>query len=125
MLLPTGFCSAIRLAAFISVIKDKPNAFSLFSCGPQSLEVSAVNVTDDESATQDDLMRMQLKISDSTTGLWDNKDVRKLTLVKQRITRDFHELSRLLENLSGVTALHHKVAGFTPTFFLYAKCIDL
>ena len=21
--------------------------------------------------------------------------------------------------------LHHKVAGFTPTFFLYAKCIDL
>ena len=20
---------------------------------------------------------------------------------------------------------HHKVAGFTPTFFLYAKCIDL
>ena len=21
--------------------------------------------------------------------------------------------------------IHHKVAGFTPTFFLYAKCIDL
>ena len=26
---------------------------------------------------------------------------------------------------AGKTALHHKVAGFTPTFFLYAKCIDL
>ena len=23
------------------------------------------------------------------------------------------------------TKVHHKVAGFTPTFFLYGKCIDL
>ena len=61
-------------------------------------------MTDDESATQDDTMRMQLKIADSTTGLSD-KDVKKLTLVKHTVSRDFHELLGLMENLSGVTAL--------------------
>jgi hypothetical protein len=95
--LPTGFCSAIRLAAFVSVVKDKPDAFSLFSCGPQPIETSTINATDDDSVAQDDLMRMQLKIADSTTGLSDSKDVKKLKLVKHVVPRDFHELSLLLK----------------------------
>ena len=49
-------------------------------------------------------MRMQLKISDSTTGLSD-KDVKKLTVVKHTIPRDFEDLSKLLENFAGVTGL--------------------
>lgn len=105
VMLPTGFCSAIRMAAFISVVKDRPEAFSLFSCDPQPLEVSIASVTDDEEpSAQDDLMRIQLKITDSTTGLSD-KDAKKLTLVKNTIPRDFQELARLLENLGGVTEL--------------------
>ena len=41
ILLPNGFCSAVRMAAFISVLKDRPEAFSLFACGPQPLGGSA------------------------------------------------------------------------------------
>ena len=78
--LPTGFCSAVRMAAFISVLKDRPEAFSLFSCGPQPLEAPAAAAADEDAAAPDDLMRMQLKITDSTTGLLD-KDMGKLTVV--------------------------------------------
>ena len=34
VLLPTGICSAIRMALFISVMRDRPEAFSLFSAAP-------------------------------------------------------------------------------------------
>ena len=101
--LPTGFCSAVRMAAFISVLKDRPEAFSLFSCGPQPLETPTAAAADEDAAAPDDLMRMQLKITDSTTGLSD-KDV-KLTVVKHTIPRDFVELARLVENLAGVADL--------------------
>ena len=110
VLLPTGFCSAVRTAAFISVLKDRPEAFSLFSCGPQPLGTASIVGGDDESAGHDDLMRMQLKISDSTTGLSD-KDVKKLTVIKHTVPRDFIELSKLLENFAGVTELVFSVAS--------------
>lgn len=65
-------------------------------------------------------MRMQLKISDSTTGL-SGKDVKKLTLVKHSIPRDFHELARLLENLSGVT---ERVFGAaSPLTSMLSRCV--
>ena len=103
--LPAGFRSAIKFAAFISGTTNKPDAFSLFACGPQPLTTSTTNATDDDSGTQDDLMRMQLKIANSTTGLSD-KDVKKLTQLKHHVVpRDFHELSLLMKNLAGVTAL--------------------
>jgi hypothetical protein len=102
--LPTGLCSAVRMASFLSVLRDRPEAFSLFSCGPQPLGAANIATTDDESAAPDDFMRMQLKITDSTTGLSD-KDVKKLTVVKHTIPNDFVELARLLENFAGVTEL--------------------
>lgn len=86
VLLPTGICSAIRMASFISVMRDRPEAFSLFSCGPQPLESPLASGTDDDTA--DDLMRMQLKISDSTTGLSD-KHIKKLTIVKHTVPAIF------------------------------------
>jgi hypothetical protein len=104
VMLPTGFCSAVRMAAFISVMKDRPEAFSLFSCGPQPLVGTTITTADDDSAGHDDIMRMQLKIADSTTGLSD-KDVKKLTVVKHTIPKDFEDLSKLLENFAGVTGL--------------------
>ncbi len=36
VLLPSGFCSAVRMASFISTTNDRPEAFRLFSCGPSS-----------------------------------------------------------------------------------------
>ena len=105
MLLPTGFCSAIRMAAFISVLKDRPEAFSLFSCGPKPLGAALIPTADNESAGHDDLMRMQLKIVDSMTGLSDKEDVKKLTVVKHTIPRAFEELAKLLKNFAGVTEL--------------------
>ena len=105
VLLLTGFCSAVRTAAFISVLKDRPEAFSLFSCGPQPLGTASIAAADDESAGHDDLMRMQLKISNLTTALSD-KDIKKLTVIKHTIPWDILlELSKLLENFAGVTEL--------------------
>jgi hypothetical protein len=49
-------------------------------------------------------MRMQLKVTDSTTGLSD-KDVKRLTQIRHTVPRDFRELSGLLENMSGVAEL--------------------
>lgn len=93
VMLPTGFCTAIRLAAFISVIKDKPDAFSLLSCGgPQPLETSAVNTTDDESTAQDDLMQMQLKIQ------LDNRLVRQGR--EEAGTREAHGPTRFSRTLA-------------------------
>ena len=44
------------------------------------------------------------EIADSTTGLSD-KDVKRLTHLKHVVPRNFHELSLLMKNLAGVTAL--------------------
>jgi hypothetical protein len=102
VLLPSGFCSAIRMASFANSLSDRPEAFSLFACGPQPLANRAGATTDDDTA--DKLMRMQLKVADSTTRLSD-KDVKRLTLVKHTVPRDFRELAGLLENFAGVTEL--------------------
>ncbi|KAI2493247.1 hypothetical protein MHU86_21284 [Fragilaria crotonensis] len=68
------------MASFIATTNDRPEAFSLFSCGPQPLEKKSLTGGADDSDAVDDLMRMQLKVADSTTGLSD-KDIKKLTLV--------------------------------------------
>ena len=60
--LPAGFCSAIKLAAFISGTTNRPDAFSLFACGPQPLTSSWTNAAEDDLGNHDDFMRMQLKI---------------------------------------------------------------
>ena len=86
--LPSGFCSAVRMASFIATTNDRPEAFSLFSCGPQPLDKKSLTGGADDSDTPDDLMRMQLKVADSTTGLSD-KDIKKLTLVRHVVPRDF------------------------------------
>ena len=78
--LPSGFCSAVRMASFIATTNDRLEAFSLFSCGPQPLEKKSLTGGADDSDAVDNLMRMQLKVADSTTGLSD-KDIKKLTLV--------------------------------------------
>ena len=104
VLLPPGFCSAVRMASFISTTNDRPEAFSLFSCGPQPLDKKASTGSTDEVESADDLMRMQLKVADSTTGLSD-KDIKKLTLVRHVAPRDFRALAELFANMAGVTEL--------------------
>ena len=69
ILLPSGFCSAIRMASFAHSLSDRSEAFSLFACGPQPLANRAGATTDNDTA--DKHMRMQLKVADSTTGLSD------------------------------------------------------
>jgi hypothetical protein len=104
VLLPSGFCSAVRMASFISTTNDRPEAFSLFSCGPQPLDKKASTGSPDEVESADDLMCMQLKVADSTTGLSD-KDIKKLTLVRHVVPRDFRALAELFANIAGVTEL--------------------
>jgi hypothetical protein len=104
VLLPSGFCSAVMMASFISTTNDRPGAFSLFSCGPQPLDKKASIGSPDEVESADDLMRMQLKVADSTTGLSD-KDIQKLTLVCHVVPRDFCALAELFANMAGVTEL--------------------
>ena len=52
-----------------------------------------------------------------------------LTFRDNTIPSNFEPVARarqqLAQHLWHQPELHHKVAGFTPTFFLYAKCIDL
>ncbi|KAI2489345.1 hypothetical protein MHU86_25258 [Fragilaria crotonensis] len=102
--LPSGFCTAVRMASFVSTSVDRPEAFSLFACGPQPLARKNPTGSDDGHDNTDELMRMQLKITDSTTGLTD-KDVKRLTQVRHTVPRDFRELAGLLENMSGVSEL--------------------
>ena len=77
---------------------------SVCSHAAPSLSSSSTNAAEDDSGNHDDFTRMQLKIADSTTGLSD-KDVKRLTQLKHVVPRDFHELSLLMKNLAGVTAL--------------------
>jgi hypothetical protein len=92
------------MGSFIATTNDRPEAFSLFSCGPQPLDKKSLTGGADDADTADDLMRMQLKVADSTTGLSD-KDIKKLTLVRHVVPRDFRGLAELFENMAGVTAL--------------------
>jgi hypothetical protein len=52
VLLPSGFCSAIRMALFIAITNDRPEAFTLVSCGPQPLDKKSL------TGSADELMRM-------------------------------------------------------------------
>jgi hypothetical protein len=58
----------------------------------------------DEVESADDLMRIQLKAADSTTGLLE-KDIKKLTLVRHVAPRDFCALTKLFANMAGATEL--------------------
>ncbi len=102
--LTSSFCSAVRMASFTATTNDRPEAFSLFSCGPQPLDKKSLTGGTDDAEAADDLMRMQLKVADSTTGLSD-KDIKKLTLVRHVVPRDFRALAELFENMAGVTEL--------------------
>ena len=102
--LPAGFCLVVRMASFIASTNDQPEAFSLFSCGPQPFKKRPTAGITDESESADDLMRMQLKVVDSTTGLSD-KDIKKLTIIRHVAPRDFRELAGLFESMAGVTEL--------------------
>ncbi|KAI2497931.1 hypothetical protein MHU86_16537 [Fragilaria crotonensis] len=97
--IPMGFCAAIRTASFLADASDRPGAFSLFCCGPQTLARSNATGRDalDHAST---LVQMQLKTTDTTTGFSD-KDIKSMTKLNFTIPRDFHELARLLENMAG------------------------
>ncbi|KAI2505006.1 hypothetical protein MHU86_9449 [Fragilaria crotonensis] len=101
--IPMGFCAAIRTASFLADASDRPGAFSLFCCGPQTLARSNATGRDalDHAST---LVQMQLKTTDTTTGFSD-KDIKSMTKLNFTIPRDFHELARLLENMAGVAEL--------------------
>ena len=101
--IPMGFCAAIRTASFLADASDRPGAFSLFCCGPQTLARS--NATGKDALDHaSNLVQMQLKTTDTTTGFSD-KDIKSMTKLNFTIPRDFHELARLLENMAGVAEL--------------------
>jgi hypothetical protein len=110
VLLPSGFCSAVRMASFIIRTNDRPEAFSLFSCGPQPLNKKASTGLADDVESADNLMRMQLKVADLTTGLLD-KNIKKLTLVRHVVPRDFHALAEFFANMVGMTELNFGIAA--------------
>ena len=113
--LPSGFCTAVRMASFISTSVDRPEAFSLFACGPQPLANKKNPAgTHDGHDNTDELMRMQLKITDSTTGLTD-KDVKRLTQICHTVPRDFRELAGLLKNMAGVSERDFGLRSPIPT----------
>jgi hypothetical protein len=102
--LPAGFCTAVKTAAFVSLLSERPGPFSLFCCAQQPVDLGSSGERDEDAIDADALMRWQLKLTDSTTGLND-KDVKSLTKVRYYAPKDFRELSVLLENTAGVTTL--------------------
>jgi hypothetical protein len=110
VLLPSGFCSAVRMASFISTTNDRPEAFSLFSCGPHSLYKKASTGSPDEAESADDLMRMQLKAADLTT-VFSDKDIKKLTLVRHVAPRDFSCAGRIVREYGGRDGIEIRNGG--------------
>ena len=101
--IPMGFCAAIRTASFMADTPDRPGAFSLFCCGPQTFARAAAigREASDHAST---LVQMQLKTTDTTTG-FSEKDIKSMTKLNFTVPKDFHELARLIENMSGVLEL--------------------
>jgi hypothetical protein len=99
----SGVCAAIRTGTFTSGATDRPGAFSLFCCGPQVIEVASSGGKEADEQTNS-LIQMQLKTTDTTTGLSD-KDIKNITKFGFTIPRDFYELARLVQNMAGVTEL--------------------
>ena len=102
-LIPMGLCAAIRTASFIADVSDRPGAFSLFCCGPQALDRSTAGSRESYDYTNN-LVQMQLKTTDTTTGFSD-KDIKTMTKLSFTVPRDFHELARLVENMAGITEI--------------------
>ena len=92
------------MASFITTTNDPSEEFSLFSCGPQPLDKKSLTGSADGIELADNLMRMQLKVADSTTDLSD-KDIRKLTVMFHVAPRDFCALAKLFANMLDVTEL--------------------
>ena len=66
---------------------DRPGAFSLFCCGPQTLARSLAAGRDslDHAST---LVQMQLKTTDTTTGFLE-KDIKSMTKLNFTVPHDF------------------------------------
>ena len=69
----SGVCSAICTGTFTPGATDRPCAFSLFCCGPQTIEAATSGGKESDEQTNS-LIQMQLKTTDTTTGL-SNKDI--------------------------------------------------
>jgi hypothetical protein len=68
----SGVCAAIRTGTFTSGATDRPGAFSLFCCGPQAIEAATSGGKEADEQTNS-LIQMQLKTTDTTTGLSDKR----------------------------------------------------
>jgi hypothetical protein len=99
----SGVCAAIRTGTFTSGATDCPGAFSLLCCGPQAIKEATSGGKDADEQTNN-LIQMQLKTTDTTTGLSD-KDINNISKFGFTFPRDFYELARLVQNMAGVTEL--------------------
>jgi hypothetical protein len=63
-----GLCAAVKTASFLNNFTSRPGPFSLFSCITEPIEKS-------DLGGDDDSLRMNLKLQDSSEGLSD-KDIR-------------------------------------------------
>jgi hypothetical protein len=73
----SGVCSAICTGTFTPGATDRPCAFSLFCCGPQTIEAATSGGKESDEQTNS-LIQMQLKTTGTTTGLSD-KDIKNIT----------------------------------------------
>ncbi len=79
MQIASGVCAAIRTGTFTSGATDRPGAYSLFCCGPQAIKAATSGGKEADKQTNS-LIQMQLKTTDTTTGLSD-KDIKNITKV--------------------------------------------
>ena len=117
VMLPSGFCSVIRMALFIATTNDRPEAFKLFSCGPQPLDKKSLTGLTDKSESADNLMKMQLKVTDTTSGLSD-KGIEKLTLVHHVLPCNFRALVKLFDSMACLTELNFGPAAPLTTMLV-------
>ncbi len=90
--IPTGLCVAIRTGSFTSGATDRPGAFSLYCCGPQVIEETKSGGGRDANEQTSSLMQMQLRTTDTTTGLSD-KDIKHIPQYKFTIPNNYFELA--------------------------------
>jgi hypothetical protein len=98
---PTGFCTAIRTGTFLEEFKEAPGAMSIFCFGPQFTSQITNNMASDDPEA---IVQMQLKLTETTSGLSD-KDIKTMTKLVYTVPSDFKDLADICQVMAGVHKL--------------------
>jgi hypothetical protein len=98
---PTGsFCTAIKNGTFLENFTDAPGAMSIFCFGPQTTSTTNVK-TATAGNDPEAIAQMQLKLTDTSTGLSD-KDIKTMTKLVYTVPRNFNDLADICQVMAGV-----------------------